>query len=127
MVRIGIFSRNMSVAPFARRSRKPKSATPASTQWRRNIAAIPSRVYGLPSRAIIRSHFDERRRYRFLRDEQHAVNRVNLERDAQATQYAGLRHGALASGKFGEIGRGKYQRWFSAGKDDFDVQARAVE
>jgi hypothetical protein len=55
----------------------------------------------------------ERRRHRFLRDEQHPVNRMNLERDAEATQYAGLRRGALASGKFGEIGRREYQRSLS--------------
>jgi len=64
-------------------------------------------------RSVGRGHSYERCRYRFLRDEQHPVNRMNLERDAEATQYAGLRRGALASGKFCEVGRREYQRSLS--------------
>lgn len=53
---------------------------------------------------------------RGARDKQRAIDRVLAEWYAEQPQNASLCGRALASGKFGEIGRGEYQRWFSNAK-----------
>jgi hypothetical protein len=56
---------------------------------------------------------------RILRDKQHPVGRVNLERNAEAAQHARLRRGAFASRKLSQIGRREYQLLFSNANSNF--------
>jgi hypothetical protein len=68
---------------------------------------------------VTSGHISEHRGCRSLRDKQHPVGRVNLERNAEAAQHARLRGGALASRKLSQIGRREYQLPFSIANSNF--------